>query len=337
METYFYFNNNGECSLPNQELISQIKSKNEEPLLIMDSSVCLDIVKYIDKKTLPLKDEERIISLFKYLNDSDIGINESWGVLELCHNSNLLTIDKLKFRDYTGRIVYSLQLPIDILISKKFDLIDKVIETEENILGDISVLEPLLVSSYCSLLKIRSLALNGLSKQKAKKNFFNFLQWIDNDLNILMAIECQLAAYIFGGMNAFRKMIWLDNNPAECKQKLWGTAWDILHYRIHCNYSELVKINNIQNRNIFVTKDRTLFKLISKLTLLAAIVTGDKVNKTIIHSNDNYPNFKDDYDEISRFQTDLNLRRVLKMKKFKFNKTKVLKMIEELEKNNNIS
>jgi hypothetical protein len=197
----------------------------------------------------------------------------------------------------------------------------------------------ILLQSYCALLKIREIASNGLKKEKAKKNIFEFANWCNNDFDRWLATEFKLAMNIFGGLDEYRTMIWLDGKKESISQKLWGTAWDLAHHRIHCLFSVQNPNDEVKSTNYyFITKDRRLFQLISNVSLVTMLESeNNDIGIPLLHSNMEYPKFKGSYPEIENYLLKINLERMNTSKPKKLNLDKIKEQIVMLEKKNNFA
>lgn len=156
-------------------------------------------------------------------------------------------------------------------------------------------LESFFLNTYCSLLKIRELALNGLSKKYAEKNILEFTKWMANTLGIMLGIEFKLAMNIFGGKTEFRKMIWLEGKEHLIKKKIVGTAWDITHARFCSNNFSLSKKLGENLNAFFLTSDTNLFKLLSESSLTMIFDSGEIGSSSMINTSFDYPHFDESF------------------------------------------
>jgi hypothetical protein len=168
---------------------------------------------------------------------------------------------------------------------------------ELNLKSTFKSLEYIFLNAYCSLLKIRALSLNGLSKNTAKKNITEFFNWMSQELGIILGIEYRLALNIFGGSTEYRKMIWLDGDKKLLKRKLIGTSWDIFHTRLCTNNFEIAKI--LENKSIegyFITNDNLLFNLHAQYSISGVIEKSENLGTIRIFNTDfNLPHFNKDF------------------------------------------
>lgn len=117
--------------------------------------------------------------------------------------------------------------------------------------------------SYAALLKICEIAKKGLSTSRAEKNITAFIDWMENDLDIILGIEYSLAMQIFGGNSKFRTMIKLGAKKKKILPAARGTAWDLFHAKMSCNKEQLSLLLGHKVHPVFVTKDAGLYELIS--------------------------------------------------------------------------
>lgn len=304
------------------------------PVLVLDSCICLDIINYIDGKKTDNNTAKKVINLFEYAGNSKIDILGSFGVLELSHNRNNYSINVNKFSDFGNKIEFAIHLPIQKLKARDFSsFVKKEITSKE----DIFPLAPILNNTYCSLLKIRELRNNNPKKTNATSNFLDFLRWLETDLDIILSTEIELAKLIFAGENNFLPMIGLKSDKTLAKRQLWGTAWDIMHYRINTQYSSTIPLNGIQNKPYFVTNDKNLIKLSKRLTNKAVVKSGNEIHGAFVYSEFEFPCYEKDWDMINLKMNELNIRRRQKILNEPKPKKDVLKLIKELELKNGIA
>lgn len=336
---YHTFNEKGKANFPTDIELIENSNKGIEPVLILDSCVCLELVKFADYKNKANVDRKKVIHFLDYIHNKKIEIISFSGLLELCHDSMTMTFNKIKFEDFKHRIDFLEQIPLKHIHSGQFDFqrdyhITGKISFETN---SISAFRPLLMTTYCCLLKIRELSKKGLKQVDAKKNIESYMEWSEIELDRFMGIESQLAMNIFGGVSDFRSMIWLDGKENEIRRRLWATAWDIFHSRISCNNLKLSKVIGKRINSTFVTNDFNLFNLVSQLSLTAIIENSEKVITTsMLMGAFDFKHFDFDYvDKLNTNSLDLLAKRVNKKKEF--NEDKLTKMIIELEKINDVA
>ncbi len=267
---YSSFSEKGEEKLPTSGEISEFLEKGIKPVICLDSCVCLHIIKVMDygKKATNV-DLQKIIALKQYLEEHPvININPIFGLLELC--SNRSEFDYNKLNDFRDRIDFFRKIKLKQLKSMKYDFntnyfsMDNPINTPNSLLSGFA---PSLKNTYCSLLKIRSLAKMDLSKKCAEQNLMAFFDWMKDELNIMRGPEYKLAMNIFGGNTGYRKMIGLDNKPSDVKKKLLGTSWDIFHAKHTSNSFLLSKMLHENLYPYFLTSDANLFNIFRRFSL----------------------------------------------------------------------
>lgn len=297
---YSCFSEKGQTNLPEiNELLSIIKS-GIEPKIFIDSCVCLHIIKVVDygKKATNI-DISKILSLKEYLHNKPIKISPFFGLLELCLKDE--TFDKNKFRDFKHRIDFIEQISFKEFRKFKYDF-----ERDYFIIKDISLdfsnpyeeVESSLKNSYCALLKIRSIAKTGLTKDHTETNINSFLNRMAKDLDSIRAVEYKLALNIFGGNSIYRKMIGLDCKASEVKKKLIGTSWDIFHAKTTSNSFRLYKMLNKNISPYFLTSDANLFNLFKHFSLTLIKDGGNNFNSSfILNSEFSIPHLENDFIE----------------------------------------
>jgi hypothetical protein len=338
LERYYTLYEKGETTFPSQLDIQEFEKHGIQPMLLLDSSICLDSVIFADYKRKAKVDKTKLINYLEYVHKTPIEIISFLGILELCHNQQTMEIDIDRFRDFKNRINFLEQLPLKIINSCQFDFQRdyKILNKLNFETNSIDTFKPLLLNTYCCLLKIRELSLNGLGKEKAKKNIENYIDWTANDLGRMMGIEQQLAMNVFGGTDEFRAMIALDGNKQKTKKMLWATSWDIFHFRISCNNIKISKYLGKNIHSIFVTKDFNLYKLISQLNLTAIFDDSNEgITTSIIMASYEYKHFEPSYvDTLNNKIINLLSERVSLKKGF--DEIKLNSLIKDLELRNQI-
>jgi hypothetical protein len=221
-----------------------------------------------------------------------------FGLFELSYNDGDFNIKK--YWDFKNRIKFFEEIPLKHFLAFKYDFLRDffVLSTPEvDLKSSFNSLEYIFLNAYCSILKIRAISLNGLSKNKAEKNITEFFDWMSNELGIVLGIEYRLALNIFGGSTEFRKMIWLDGDKKLSKKKLIGTAWDIFHTRLCTNNFEIAKMLEIKGiEGYFITNDNLLFTLHAQYSLSGIIEKSENLGTMRIFNTDfNLPHFTDNF------------------------------------------
>jgi hypothetical protein len=335
---YSCFSEEGQTNLPKiSELLSIIQS-NIEPVIFIDSCVCLHIIKVVDygRKANNI-DFSKIISLKEYLHDKPIKLSPFFGLMELCLKDGIF--DKIKFRDFKHRIDFFDQIPLKEFKKFKFNF-----HKDYFIIKDISfdtlnpseALAPSLLNTYCALLKIRTLAKSNLSKDTAETNINLFLDWMINVLNSVRAAEYKIALNVFGGNSVYRKMIGLDSKGGDVKKKLLGTSWDIFHAKTTSNRFRLSQILGKSIWPYFLTSDSNLFNLFKNFSLRLIKDGGeDFTSSFLLNSDFSYPHLGIDFiDRQNKKMMNIFVERRNIINKF--DKEKVDKLIIELELKNEI-
>lgn len=336
MNAYYCFSEKGEIELPTSEEINSLSNCGIEPVIFLDSCVCLHIVKVVDygRKATNL-DFTRLIKLKEYISINKVHISPLFGVLELCSRNGSFNNDK--FWDFKYRIDFFEQIPLrefkkfrynyhrDFIIFKK---------KNEEMPNPFIAIQPALSNTYCALLKIRLLALRGTSRKNALENIDIFTNWMMNDLDLMLGIEYKLALYIFGGRTEFRKMIGLDSEKESAKKNLLGTTWDIFHSRNTSNNFRLSKLLQDNILAIFMTSDLNLFKMFQSLSLRLVKNGDEDVNSSFLFNSDfSFPHFDENF-------IDQQNRKIMKIfierhsHKYRYDHIKVCQMIETLEVEN---
>lgn len=235
-------------------------------MLVLDSSVCLDIINLINEKKASGSDKEKIFNLIEYAQKNKINQISLFALLESCYNRETLEIQTGKLIEFKDKIDFAFQYPVARLkkfdYSFNFDYTNLKTPQSNNKLLKI-LIEERLNLTYAALLKICEIAKNGLSTNFAEKNITAFINWMENDLDIILGIEYTLALQIFGGNSKYRTMIKLGAKKDRILKAAWGTAWDLFHAKMSCNKEQLSQLVNHKVYPIFVTKDAGLFELIS--------------------------------------------------------------------------
>lgn len=330
---YYSFSEKGEIPLPSKEACSELISKGVKPIVFLDSCVCLHIIKKIDHKHKATNiDKVKVANLKEYLSRTPVSVNPLFGLMELCYKEG--NFDKSKFWDFNHRIDFFKQMPVSYFNGSGYDFTRDYFGFEHD-LGDrfspFYGFESYFYNSYCALLKIRELATNDVSKKAAQKNCISLLDWMANDLGVILGTEYQLGIRIFGGDTNFRKMVWLEGKIDQVKKKVLGTAWDFFHARQCTNNAMLSKGLNENLSAFFVTSDNNLFKLFQQKNLSLVVDAGKGHGiSSISSSNSDLPHLDHDFLEIQNKKLiELFLDRALQELKWDRDKTKA--MIVDLE------
>ncbi|TDX87311.1 hypothetical protein [Epilithonimonas xixisoli] len=337
--SYSCFSEKGECPLPPQEFIDECLKDGIEPVIFLDSCVCLHIIKVVDYgKDATNVDFSKIIALKEYLEKHpEIKINPFFALMELCNQTGVL--DKQKLLDFKSRIDFFEQIPLKVFKKFKYDFFrDMFVFKDFSKLPDnaLDAFYPILMNSYCALLKIRSIALGGVTKSKAESNINEFADWMIDELKIFRGAEYKLAMNIFGGNTNFRKMLGLDSKPKEVKKKILGTSWDMFHSKFTTSSFRLFEILQRNIYPYFLTSDSNLFKIFQNFSLHILKDGGGNFMSSFISTSDfNYPHFEDSFIDKNNeklFNSFVDRRN----QEYEFDRVKVDKMISELELVNGI-
>lgn len=337
-KTYSCFSENGETELPKIDELESILQSDVEPIIFLDSCVCLHIIKIVDygKKAANI-DFSKIIALKEYLSNKPITINPFFGLMELCLKKESLDIDKL--RDFKHRIDFFEKIPLKEFKKFKYDF-DRdyfiIKDIASNLPNPFEAFQPSLMNSYCALLKMRSLAKTSLTSETAEKNINTFFDWMVDILNSVRAVEYKLALNVFGGNSEYRKMIGLDSNIRDVKKKLMGTSWDIFHSKTTSNSFRLFELLGKNIAPFFITSDANLFNLFKNLSLqLVKDGEGNFTSSFIFTSDFSFPHLKNDFIDKQNERV-MNVFLDRRNIKYEFDEEKVSKLIKELEIENKI-
>lgn len=298
--TYGCFSEKGASQLPLQEEITARLTDGIEPIIFLDSCVCLHIVKVVEygKKATGV-DLQRIIALKEYLSKSQgIRINPVFGFMELCLKSDG-RFDREKFRDFKYMMDFFEQVPLKAFRQFSYDFRrDMAIfrDPTANMQDQYNEILALLKKTYCSLLKIRRMAQLGTAKAQAEQNLEDLFEWMHTRLDSIRGPEYKLAMNIFGGNTAYRKMIGLDNKPSDVRKKLMGTSWDFFHAK---NCTNSFRLFEMLQKNIwpfFLTSDANLFNIFRGLSLSLVKDGGsDYTSAFMMASNFDFPHLSEQF------------------------------------------
>lgn len=306
-------------------------------MAFLDSNVCLNIFKLIDfGKKATNCNRKKVLHLKKEISKSGLHINGMFGIMELCEKDGEFLNDK--YRDFKYRLEFFEQIPSKVLnkgsydFKRDFHLFRELppFVTEDSWYDKLPVLQ----LSYAALLKIRGLATISTKKYSAEKNIETYLDWMSDELGLMLGIEFKLAMNVFGGRTEFRKMIGLDDAGSKAKKKVKGTLWDIFHSRFCMHNANISKHLGEEISAYFVTNDHNLFSLLSKYSLTGVLDPGDDSGSTSWYNTDfDYPHLKRDFlEKHTERMLDLMYDR-LKMD-FQYDKQKTKQLIQRLENMN---
>lgn len=337
--SYNCFSEKGEVSLPDKVFTASCLEDGFQPIVFLDSCVCLHIIKVVEhKRKAQGVNIQRILALKEYITKyPETRIDPFFAFLELCSQKE--SFDFEKFEDFRHRIDFFTQVPIKIFKSLNYDFYRDffVFRRIPPMKGDpMEPVNQILKNSYCTLLKIRSLATKGLTKSNAEYNIDALADWMTNELNIFRGAEYKLGMNIFGGNTEFRKMIGLDNKPKDVKKKLKGTAWDMFHSKFTANSFRISEILQKAIYPFFLTSDANLFKIFQNFSIEIVKDGGENfVTSFVMTSDFSYPHLDDTFIEKNNkklFYLFVNRSNHQHL----FNEEKVDRMISELEAENNI-
>ncbi|MAQ76081.1 MAG: hypothetical protein CL613_07095 [Aquimarina sp.] len=336
---YYSFNQQGECDLPSAREVKALVNDQINPIIFLDSNVCLNVIKVVDfGKNAENCNKEKVLHLKKYISKTGIEVNPILGIIELCLKNGEL--DYQKMTDFMSRISFFNKIPDKYFNRQNFDFHKNFFVAENDHFSANSniwlQIEPMILNTYCSLLKIRQLSLNGLAMNNARKNIEIFAQWMIESLGLWVGIEFNLALKIFGGLTNFRKMIWLDGKARQTRKKLWGSAWDIMHARVCTNNYTMSLYFEEKTEAFFLTNDRSLFTLLSDFNLMGIVNSGGQKSITSIYNvNFDYPHLDDEFldDHLKRLFDEMykSIKR-----EYRFDRDFVIQEIKKLEELNGI-
>lgn len=289
---YYFISENGKIELQNwPDIDLQNIDAEERPILVLDSSVCMDIVDLINKKESCKADKVKIFNLIAYAQINKIEHFALYALLELSYDRTTLKINEEKFFDYKNKLDYAFGYPIKRLKNFDYDFIrdyGDFVNPEfrsKNII--VALKADQMLRSYAALLKICEISQNGLRAEKAEKNIVAFIEWMVNDLGVILGFDYMLALQIFGGNTEYGRMLNLGGkNKDKVLSTLSGTAWDLFHAKMSCNRNQLSKIIEDKVYPVFVTNDMLLFELISPTVLFSSKSGPSRLN---IVNGDSYP------------------------------------------------
>ena len=275
-QDYFFLNHQGECSPPNKSEVRNLDLTNKPYMLVPDNNVCIhvsDSDKYRDKTK-----KIRAKNFLKYVEDSRITVNPSFGLLERASKPGTLSlnIDDLdKFEDTFWRKLNNYSN--NRTISSKLESID--------------VFKNILYPLYAYLLKIKLILLKrkSISKNNAETNLNELYDFIE-DMKIYMLIPWQFAVAIFGGHTQLNKFLKPRKNQTIF-QAVWGASWDLFYLQWVHQCNGLREFNGIYPRYIFATDDIRCATIGKTLKEVAAIKYGNVIYNQTLVSHD-FPHWK---------------------------------------------
>ncbi|WP_229734142.1 hypothetical protein [Flavobacterium orientale] len=245
--------------------LAEFSKNGENILLVLDSCVCIDIVNIFSEKENSKVDKTRIYNLIEYAQKHNINQFSLYSLVESCYDRKTKNILPGKFFDFKNKIDFAFQVPIAKLKKNNYNfesLNFKAPEIKNQLLN--LLMDERVNIFYAGLLKICEIAQRGLKTDCAEKNILEFIEWMENELDVILGYEYMLALQIFGGNTKFRSMLKIGSSAKEKILKAaWATAWDLFHAKVSCHRDQLTQIVNQKVYPIFVTKDSNLFELIS--------------------------------------------------------------------------
>lgn len=267
MEHFHFISDLGKISLPTKEQIATRKKETgEEIIFVLDSSVCIDIRNLIKWKSDAKSDKNKIFNLIEYVQKNNLEWFPLFALIESCYDRKTLEIKADELTDFNNKIDFAFYYPLKELKKFKFfierDFIayrGKLKKTDTSKI----IIQDMVNIYYAALLKIALISKNGLSAKMAERNINEFIDWMINDLDVILGFEYTLALQIFGGNSRFQSMIKVGGTKEKIMKATWSTAWDMLHARMSCNIDQMSLLVSRKVYPIFVTKDATLYDLLS--------------------------------------------------------------------------
>lgn len=331
MKKYNCINETGLVDYPSEIELKSLKSNGVLPIVVLDSCVCFDIIKFVENnKRLNEIDIEKVQSFLCYQKESKIDVLGSFGVLELSLQGKKFALDEEKFVDFGNLLMTGLKLSAEEIRLRQIGKIERQDwEIQHNHFSFLNLLK----HSYVSLLKLRSLAQQELGGRFAIKMLEQYIDWQKNELDCILGLELHLAIHIFGGSDRLRKMIGLGKDK-DFKRVLWGTAWDFLHYRLICQFSNIYEIQGIKHRTFFITKDNVLTHLLQETKLEAVFMDKKQYLRTMFTSSSELKHFKKSNESLMEMCNDLIKERGLSTDDIKLSLSDLEELIGKLEELN---
>lgn len=315
-----------------KELNKTNTNLEKKTFLVLDSSVCLDLVNIVNKKNISKDSKRKAFELIKYSQKKSMHPFEIFALLELSLDKSTYKLDTDKFLDLSNKLIFAFKYPLEKLKKNDFNFSNNFFQLEKPILNnEASVFVEQILVHYCALLKIREIANKGLGKQKAKKNILEFIDWMNSELGLILGLEYQLAFQIFGGNNNFNSMIKESANKEKTLKALWGSSWDLLHARLSRNSKQLSEIVDEDVNSIFVTNDKRLFELLSPK--VEYFTEFDRTRIIITDGEEDYPpHFDEDFlTKLNKKFIDIFNSRAINKVKYPDDES-IKNMIEKMEK-----
>lgn len=325
MEKYHFISDLGKTTLPiSEEIDLRKKETGEEIILVLDSSVCIDIRNFVDGKQKTNADFNKMINLIEYAQKNKIETFSLYALLESCYDRTTLEIDSKKFIEFKNKIDFAFSIPAE-----------KIKEFGSNFTTYISNLETYQINNnalklliderlnifYAALLKIAMISKKGLSSKFAERNINEFVDWMLHDLDVILGAEYMLAQQIFGGNSKFQTMLKLGSTKERMLKAAWGTAWDFLHSKFSRNKEQISILVGRKVYPIFVTKDESLSELISPQVTFNHRNVGS--NFSITEKNKYPNNYSDEFmQQLNQRMFEISLARIGKAPAIDINKTK---------------
>lgn len=162
---------------------------------------------------------------------------------------------------------------------------------------------------YVHLLKIKLIEYNGLSRDKAITNIWDYLQWAEK-LKAQITYPSQVAYALFGGESKARKIVRLEQGK-DPLQSVWGAAWDMLYLFIAQQYFPIKMSENM----IFATNDEALWLIGSLYKLFGAVLNGGQIGFSIGEASADFPHYKELQPEIANINCRIKLMQISRMNK----------------------
>ena len=296
MKQFHFLSDLGKTSLPTEvEVLSRKKENNELVLLILDSSVCLEIANLVRHKKSARVEKNAIFHLIEYVQRHTVEQTPIFALTELCYNRTTYDLIEDKLWDINNRLDFAFQYPIKLFKRLDFDYNTeyRLFDKPELVGKSISAFFENLNLYYAGLLKIRQIADKGLKREKAEKNIETFIDWMAQELGVVLGPEYSLALEIFGGNPNLRPMIKFGSSKEKSLKGILGSAWDLFHARMSCNRSQLAQIVGENVNPIFVTKDGGLFEIMSPYVKHYLKFNSTKL--TITTENNYPPHYSDSF------------------------------------------
>lgn len=251
---------------------------DKKTFLVLDSSVCLDIVSIVNKRNIAKESKRKAFELLRYSQKKSFPPFDIFALLELSIDKITYKVNTDKFLDLSNKLKFAFQFPLERLKKGDFNFSTNFYQpVKPKLKNDASSVVGQILVHYCALLKVREITCKGIGKQNAKKNLIEFIDWMDSELGFILGLEYQLAFQILGGNNKFNAMIKESSNKDKALKALWGSSWDLFHARVSRNSRQLSGIVNEDVNSIFITNDKRLYDLLSP-----QIELSTEVNKSIL-------------------------------------------------------